>query len=391
MQDPSQAAPRPDLVELAASLAPRLAERASGYDDADRFAAEDLDDLLTSGYTSITVPRDLGGGGASALDLVAAQARLAQGSPATAFTINMHLHGVGLLAEMLRDQVEPFLKQVVGDRAVLGGGFSEPQSGGNWWYQATTAERVAGGWRLRGVKTFFTGYPGLSHLFLTAAVETAAGREPIAFLFPRPDRAVGEQPGGVRVLGDWKAMGMRATGSNAVALDDLVLGDEHVVDRGFGLAAGFLAGSHWTWLSFASVFLGAAEAAYEHLVSTLPGRRNEALGQGLAQLPGVQQAVGRMRMLLDATRAALLAAARRPVRDPADHYGRMAATKLFVCETALEVCTLALRTAGGSGYLRRSPIERLLRDAHAGLLLPPSHDATLQWVGRVELGAETSA
>jgi alkylation response protein AidB-like acyl-CoA dehydrogenase len=67
----------------------------------------------------------------------------------------------------------------------------------------------------------------------------------------------------------------------------------------------------------------------------------------------------------------------------------MAATKLFVCQTALEVCTLALRTAGGSGYLRTGPLERLLRDAHAGLLLPPSHDATLQWQGRVELGVAT--
>jgi alkylation response protein AidB-like acyl-CoA dehydrogenase len=393
MQDPTQVAPRPDLVELAASLSHGLAARAAAYDESDRFAAEDLADLVAGGYTSITVPSELGGGGASALDLVAAQARLAQGSPATAFTINMHLHGVGLLAELMGDRVGPFLKQVVSGQAVLGGGFSEPQSGGNWWYQATTAERVSGGWRLQGVKTFFTGFPGLTHLFLTAAVETPEGREPIAFLFPRPDRDGGEgaADGSLRVLGDWKAMGMRATGSHAVALDDLVLADEHVVDRGFGLAAGFLTGSHWSWLSFASIFLGAAEAAYEHLVSTLPGRRNEALGQGLAELPGVQQAVGRMRMLLDAARAALLTAARRPVQDPVDHYGRMAATKLFVCETALEVCTLALRTAGGSGYLRRSPLERLLRDVHAGLLLPPSHDATLQWVGRFELGAETSS
>jgi alkylation response protein AidB-like acyl-CoA dehydrogenase len=122
-------------------------------------------------------------------------------------------------------------------------------------------------------------------------------------------------------------------------------------------------------------------------VATLPGRRNEGLGQSLHELPGVQQAVGEMRMLLDAARATLFAAAKRPMTDPMDHYGRMAAAKLFVAQTAVQVCTLAMRTAGGSGYLRRTPLERLLRDAHAGLLLPPSHDATLQWVGKVELDA----
>jgi alkylation response protein AidB-like acyl-CoA dehydrogenase len=101
--------------------------------------------------------------------------------------------------------------------------------------------------------------------------------------------------------------------------------------------------------------------------------------------------VGEMRMRLDAARATLLAAvARPPDPDPVAHYGRMAGAKLFCCQTALEVCTLALRTAGGSGYLRTGPLERLLRDANAGLLLPPSHDATLQWLGRVELGTGTA-
>ncbi|HYT27040.1 MAG TPA: acyl-CoA dehydrogenase family protein [Actinomycetota bacterium] len=375
------AAPRQDVVALAVRLAPALAARAAGYDEADAFAHQDVDDLVASGYTTITVPADLGGLGASALDLVAAQSRLAEGSPATALAVNMHLHGVGILAEGMRDRVEPFLKLVVTDGAMLAGGFSEPESGGNWWYQASTAVRVDGGYRLRGMKTFFTGFPRATHLFLSAAVETAAGREPIGFLFPKPDK-------GVRVVGEWKAMGMRATGSHVLAIDDVLVPDEHVVDRGFAVAASFLTGSHWSWPSFASVFLGAAEAAYRHVVDGLPRRRNEGLAQALSELPGVQQAVGEMRMHLDAARATLYAAVGRPPNpDPVAHYGEMAAAKLFVCQAAVHVCTLALRTAGGSAYLRSGPVERLLRDAHAGLLLPPSHDATLQWVGRVELGA----
>jgi alkylation response protein AidB-like acyl-CoA dehydrogenase len=379
--DIAPSTPRQEVVDLAARLAPALAERAASYDEADAFAEEDFDDLVANGYTAITVPQDLGGMGAGALDLVAAQSRLAEGSPSTALAVNMHLHGVGILAETLRHRVEPFLKQVATGGAIVAGGFSEPQSGGNWWYQASTATPVpGGGWRLNGVKTFFTGFPRATHLFLSAAVETEAGREPIAFLVPKPER-------GIRVLGDWRAMGMRATGSHAIAVEDLEVPDECLVDRGLGVAASFLLASHWSWPSFSSVFLGAAEAAYAHVVQGLPRRRNDALGRSLAELPGVQMAVGEMRMRLDAARATLYAAvARPPDPDPQAHYGRMAATKLFVCQTALEVCTLALRTAGGSAYLRGGPVERLLRDAHAGLLLPPSHDATLEWLGRVELG-----
>ena len=56
----------------------------------------------------------------------------------------MHLHGVGLLTEGFRDRVEPFLKLVATEGAILAGGFSEPQSGGNWWYQASTATPLPG-------------------------------------------------------------------------------------------------------------------------------------------------------------------------------------------------------------------------------------------------------
>lgn len=374
--------PAPDaaLVALAAALAPDLEKRAGAHDEADELCDDDFDDLIASGYTAITVPAELGGRGANALDLVAAQARLAQASPSTALAVNMHLHGVGILAELLRAPATPFLAEAARG-AILAGGFSEPQSGGNWWYQATTATPAGGGWRLDGTKSFFSGWPRATHLLLTASVVSADGREPIAFLVPKPDH-------GIEVVRPWRGMGMRASGSDSVRVDGLVVGEDCVIGRGVEVALTFLAGAHWAWLSFASVFLGVAEAAYAHVVGELPARRNEGLGGALSDLSGVQQAVGEMRMRLDAARAALFAAAvPREIADPVRHYGEMAATKLFVCTTALEVCTLALRTAGGTGYLRGGPLERLLRDAHAGMLLPPSHDATLQWLGRVELGA----
>ncbi|MFL6271334.1 MAG: acyl-CoA dehydrogenase family protein, partial [Actinomycetes bacterium] len=88
MQDRSRPTePRQDLVALAAGLVPALAERAAGYDEADAFCHEDFDDLVAAGYTAITVPAELGGGGASALDLVAAQSKLAEGNPATALAV----------------------------------------------------------------------------------------------------------------------------------------------------------------------------------------------------------------------------------------------------------------------------------------------------------------
>ena len=50
MPEPHRTAePRPEIVALAARLAPALAERAARYDAADAFPDEDLDDLVASG------------------------------------------------------------------------------------------------------------------------------------------------------------------------------------------------------------------------------------------------------------------------------------------------------------------------------------------------------
>src|SRR4029453_4443073 len=122
--------------------------------------------------------------------------RLAEGSPATALAVNMHLHGVGLLAEGFRDRVEPFLKLVATDGAILAGGFSEPQSGGNWWYQASTATPLpGGGWRLAGTKTFFTRRAAVGHKAVLPGLP--AGHPPV----PVGGGGDRERPGADRLPG----------------------------------------------------------------------------------------------------------------------------------------------------------------------------------------------
>jgi alkylation response protein AidB-like acyl-CoA dehydrogenase len=79
MDAPDRSTPRQEVVDLAARLVPALAGRAAALDEADAFAEQDFDDLVASGYTAITVPADLGGMGARALDLIAAQSKLAEG------------------------------------------------------------------------------------------------------------------------------------------------------------------------------------------------------------------------------------------------------------------------------------------------------------------------
>ena len=63
---PSGSEAAPDVVEIATSLAPSLAERSAEIDQNDRFVAENYALLKEAGLVEAGVPAELGGGGAAA-------------------------------------------------------------------------------------------------------------------------------------------------------------------------------------------------------------------------------------------------------------------------------------------------------------------------------------
>jgi alkylation response protein AidB-like acyl-CoA dehydrogenase len=62
-----------------------------------------------------------------------------------------------------------------------------------------------------------------------------------------------------------------------------------------------------------------------------------------------------------------------------------ASVKYLCTNAAITATELALRSAGASGLDRRLPLERLFRDARAGLMHPPQDDAALEMMGRQAL------
>ncbi len=78
------------FVDLAASLADDFAPRAAQHDEEASFPHENYARLKETGYTVLIIPEKLGGLGATLLERVKAQERLAQGCGATALAINMH-------------------------------------------------------------------------------------------------------------------------------------------------------------------------------------------------------------------------------------------------------------------------------------------------------------
>ena len=118
------------FVELAAAHAEDFKTRVAQHDRENTFPFENVTAMKTSGYTNMTVPAELGGGGANVLDLVLAQERLARGDGPTAVSINMHIGVVGWIADLWRlgnENVRPVLESIARDHLILGGGASDPK------------------------------------------------------------------------------------------------------------------------------------------------------------------------------------------------------------------------------------------------------------------------
>ena len=84
----------------------------------------------------------------------------------------------------------------------------------------------------------------------------------------------------------------------------------------------------------------------------------------------------------------LYAVARKWDEDEAgrkDMAGELAACKVFVINTAIEMVDLRMRIMGGNSLMRKYPMERYYRDVRAGLHNPPMEDATYRLLSKSAL------
>ena len=133
------------FVDLAAGLADDFAPRAAQHDEEASFPHENYARLRETGYTIMTIPERLGGLGATLLERLKAQERLAQGCGATALAINMHFNVLGLLIDLYRKfkapNVEEKLRRIASERLICGGSGSEPDNAVINLRPRTTARR----------------------------------------------------------------------------------------------------------------------------------------------------------------------------------------------------------------------------------------------------------
>lgn len=367
-------------------LAELFAARADQHDREGSFAFENVADMRAAGLPRLPVPAALGGDGFNLFQCVCVLQHLARADASTALGLAMHFHVVGSLAEHCiwpEAAYARLCEEIVRDGALVNSAASEPEMGSpsRGGLPATTATRVAGGYRLNGRKSWVTYAPALRYFLVTATLDDAIG------VF-----AVANDSPGLTLIDNWgSSLSLRASGSFDVVLEDVFVPEcWHVEQRTPGQArrGGLPAG--WATCAFAAVYLGVGEGALYALARYARHRTPTALGKPIAELPHIQRGIGQMDVTLRAARAVLYATARTWSEQLAQRTkmeAELAAAKYLCTNAAIAATDIALRTAGAGGLDRRLPLERHFRDARAGLMHPPQDDRALELIGKAVIAS----
>ncbi len=372
-------------TETVSALARAFAGRASEYDRTGRFSHENIAALREAGVLGLAVPRRLGGAAAGLSRAAEVVRIIAEGDPATALVLAMQFLQHGLIhthAAWPRDIADAVGRAATERGALINALRVEPDLGtpARGGMPETVARCSEAGWRITGRKIYATGSPALTYGLVFARTDEAEPRIG-NFLVP-----LGSP--GLRIVETWDHLGLRASGSHDVLLDDVAVPADHAVDlrapddwrKPDPLQQA------WSCTLLAALYEGVARAAQAWLIRFVSERKPGSLGAPLATLPRFQEAIGENERLL-AVNARLIAgiaaevdAGRLPTPRDAGFL------KITVTENAVALVQRAVELSGNPGLTRSNPLERYLRDVLCARIHWPQGDAVRTAAGRTALG-----
>ncbi|HET7881812.1 MAG TPA: acyl-CoA dehydrogenase family protein [Acetobacteraceae bacterium] len=360
-------------VALMQVVGERFAARAAVHDADDSFVLENYRELKSMGAFAASIPSELGGGGASYGEIAEMLRTLARYCGSTALALAMHTHLVATQVwRWHRDAsaVEKFLRRIVDEKLIL---ISTGAS--DWLNGSGTALQVDGGFRVTGRKIFGSGVP-MGDYLMTGAVYDDPECGPTVLHFP-----LALKTDGVRILDTWHVMGLRATGSHDVAIEDAFVPDTAIAAR--------RPQGQWHMLIHLavlvafplvySVYLGIAEAARDIAVERAGSRVADDL---LCCLVGEMENELANARLAQADMIAM-GASLEPGRD-ATH--RIMTGRTLVGCAAIRTVEKAMEVVGGASLYRDLGLERRFRDIQGARFHPLQQKAQQRYAGRAVLG-----
>ena len=334
----------------------KVVPRAAEIDETEKFPWDLKKIFAEMGLLGLAVPEKYGGTDQGHMFTCLAVEEIARACVSSSLIVQGQALGwEPILIGGGEEQKAKYGPMVASGDVIISYGLTEPSAGSDSGAMKTRAVKKGDKYIINGTKCFITNGPVADLITVFAMTDASKGVKGIsAFIVPT------KSPG--FSIGKWeKKMGIKGSPTGELVFEDVEIPEENLIcieGKGFVYAMQTLDTSRPV---IAAQACGVARGALELAIKYAKERIQ--FGKPIGQFQGIGWMLSDMAAELDAARSLVYQAARLiDANDPNKSY-LSAASKLVASNTAMKITTDALQIAGGYGYMREYPFERMMRDA----------------------------
>jgi alkylation response protein AidB-like acyl-CoA dehydrogenase len=344
------------------------------YDVKGEQPAEYVDQLKELGLFSLIIPEEFSGLGLSNSGYSRVLQQTSRYDASTSLTIGAH-SSIGLKALLLfgtPEQKAQYLPRLATGELIAAFCLTEAGSGSDAASVKTHAVKNAdGSWTLNGEKIWITN-GGTAGFYSVFAKTEGAGGKMTGFIVERDWPGVSTGP-------KEDKMGIRASCTTTVRFDNVrvpaecVLGEE---GKGFKVAMAVLNNGR-TGLG------GGCVGAMKRLIELSVGQatQRKQFGKSISEFQLIKDKIALMTMLCFASESVVSVVGHLIDSGVEDFSVEAAMSKVFVSEALWTVADEALQIAGGNGFMREFPYERVVRDCRINRIFEGTNEILRLFIG----------
>jgi acyl-CoA dehydrogenase family protein 9 len=330
--------------------------------------------LAELGLFGLIIPEEHGGLGCSAREYARVLEEISRQDASTSLTVGAHssigMKGILLFGSV--EQKERYLPKLASGEYRAAFCLTEAGSGSDAASITTRAHRQDdGSWVLTGEKIWITN-GSFAEIFTVFAKSGDAEGDITAFIVERAFPGVSSGP-------KEDKMGIRASATCSVRFDGVRIPAENVLGApggGFKIAMAILNNGR-TGLGGGCV--GAMKRCIE--MATAHAVQRKQFGRPIASFALIQEKLAHMTALCYATEAVVDRVAFLIDSNEEDFSLEAASSKVFGTESLWRVADEALQIAGGNGFMREYPFERIVRDSRINRIFEGTNEILRLYVG----------
>jgi acyl-CoA dehydrogenase family protein 9 len=362
VHDPAEAKVVRRLIDALRQMCAEGLIDSAKFDEDETIPEPTIQALAANGLLGLTIPKEYGGAGLSATGYARVFGEVSRTDASLAVLIGVHC-GLGSKAIVLFGtpaQKERYLPMLARGETLAAYALTEPDIGSDAQHIKTTAALSADGshWVLNGRKQWIGNgqRAGVIATFAQTPTERrgALVQRPTAFII-RPDMP------GFNVTGTFRKMGIRGSTQAALTYDNLEVPVDHVlgtVGKGFTVAVHVLNGGR---LTLAAGCTSGTKKIMTEMAAFTESRVQ--FGKPIADFEITQRKLARTASDIYASDAMLGELARFASAPDADWALEAACCKVFASEMLWRAADEMVQVAGGRGFVKPYPYERMLRDS----------------------------